>query len=137
MGVPTKLYLGLSEHLLFLSFHSIQFCSIPDFTITPLSATAFFCVLATSGYNSGNLASQSESRIQILLLLDWMTQFLLLQQDVARTWKNAVHCSKKVMLGCWVGAREGGYANCAWYSAWSHSISKNKFGFLVVYRACT
>ena len=41
------------------------------------------------GCNSGNLVSQSDGRIQILLQFDWMAQFSLLQPDVARTWKDA------------------------------------------------
>ena len=52
--------------------------------------TVFFQVLATSGYNSVNCVSQSYSKIQILLQLDWMARFSLLQPDVARTWKYAV-----------------------------------------------
>jgi len=47
--------------------------------------TAFFQVLATSGYNH---VSQSDSRIQILLQLEWMARFSLLQPDVARTWEK-------------------------------------------------
>ena len=40
--------------------------------------------------------SQSESRIQIFVLFDWMTQFSLLQPDVART------CSRTAVIG-WSG----------------------------------
>jgi len=54
--------------------------------------TAFFQVLATSSYNR---VSQSDSRIQILLQLDWMARFSLLQPDVARPWKNAVPLKNK------------------------------------------
>ena len=57
--------------------------------------TVFFQVLATSGYNSVNRVSQSDSRIQILLQLDWMARFSLLQPDVARTWKYAVPLKNK------------------------------------------
>ena len=58
-------------------------------------STALFQVLATSGCNSVNRVSQSESRIQILLQFDWMARFWLLQPDVARTWKSAVFSQKK------------------------------------------
>jgi len=47
-------------------------------------------ILATSGYNSINLVSQSEGRIQILMLFDWMAWFSLLQPDVVSTWKSTV-----------------------------------------------
>jgi len=57
------------------------------------NGTALFQVLATSGCNSVNRVSQSESRIQILLQFDWMARFSLLQPDVARTWKSAVRAS--------------------------------------------
>ena len=60
--------------------------------------TALFQVLATSGCNSVNRVSQSESRIQILLQFDWMARFSLLQPDVARTWKRAVACLQKDSL---------------------------------------
>ena len=65
--------------------------------------TAIFQVLATSGYSSVNRMSQSDSRIQILLQLDWMARFSLLQPDVARTWKNVIPLKNRntyVLLLC-------------------------------------
>jgi len=47
----------------------------------PNSHTVFFKVLATY-YNRINLVSQSESRIKILWLFDWMAQFSLLLQEL-------------------------------------------------------
>jgi len=47
-----------------------------------------FLQLPVSSCNSVNRVSQSESRIQIILQLDWMARFSLLQPDVSRTWKT-------------------------------------------------
>jgi len=50
-----------------------------------------FLQLPVSGCNSVNHVSQSESRIRIVLQLDWMARFSLFQPDVSRTCKNSLH----------------------------------------------
>jgi len=53
-------------------------------------------------YNSENFVSQSDCRIQILLLFDWLARFSILQPDVARTAINHSWLWSMGIRGWWV-----------------------------------
>ena len=54
--------------------------------------TVLFQVLATSGCKSKKRTIQSNCRRIWNLLTDWLTPLMLLQPEVARSYKNAVRC---------------------------------------------
>jgi len=65
-------------------------CFYFGFTLLMVNLTlvTYYCVFPSScnfRYNSDNFVSQSNCRIQILLLFDWLAWFSILQLDVAAT----------------------------------------------------